>query len=366
MAWMWLRWSGPTGRLPDGTVCRGPPMGTSADTWGRRRRALRPFGRPTCVQRTPVALGELIVWPASLGNRPDATFGGMSAPDWFTRHLGWKTATLKATPRCVKYFGEAVGPNLADLSGTSSTRIAGEAYRILNIPISVRTEFDIGSVEEAQDRRSESEDSRPRPAAVEAAGARLEAGLEQDIERRLNEIDPDRGWWLTRQGGVERFAQYEHLLRLQQLFDESATLKSTMGRDYRVSTDLMVCVPSPWKPGPEFMLHAAVSSKLTIRSDRVQNVRFEFGTLVRTRKGRLPHLVVVTAEPLPSRLVSIARGTGEIDAVYHLLYDELGEALGSLREQDKHLKRQWADWVELVETRRIRPYGELAEVLARS
>ena len=31
----------------------------------------------------------------------------------------------------------------------------------------------------------------------------------------------------------------------------------------------------------------------------------------------------MTAEPLPSRLASIARGTGEVDAVYHIAYDAL-------------------------------------------
>lgn len=53
-----------------------------------------------------------------------------------------------------------------------------------------------------------------------------------------------------------------------------------------------------------------------IHPDRVQNVREEFHTLVRSRKGRLPQLVLVTTEPLPSRIVSYRRsGTGEIDAI---------------------------------------------------
>ena len=45
--------------------------------------------------------------------------------------------------------------------------------------------------------------------------------------------------------------------------------------------------------------------------------------LVRNRKGRLPHVVVVTAEPTPSRLASIALGTGDIDCVYHFALYEL-------------------------------------------
>lgn len=294
-----------------------------------------------------------------------ATFAAMSVPDWFAEHLGWKTATSKASDRCIKLFGEAVGPNLADLSGSSSTRIAGEIYRRIGIPQSRRTTLDIGALEAAKENPHEGSANKPSKQLV-AAGTRLEAGLEEDIAGSLTSLDPGRGWVLTRQGGAEQFAQYEHLQRLQELFESDLTLKSTVGRDYQVSTDVMVGLPNSWEGGPEYTLHAAVSSKLTIRSDRVQNIRFEFGTLVRNRKGRLPHLVVVTAEPLPSRLVSIGRGTGEIDAVYHLLFDEMDEVLRSVRDINRYLKRQSDDWNELVETRRIRPYSELARVLALS
>jgi hypothetical protein len=57
------------------------------------------------------------------------------------------------------------------------------------------------------------------------------------------------------------------------------------------------------------------SSKWTIRSDRSQNSRAEALNLIRNRKGHLPHIVVVTGEPLPSRLASITLGTGDIDWV---------------------------------------------------
>jgi hypothetical protein len=87
---------------------------------------------------------------------------------------------------------------------------------------------------------------------------------------------------------------------------------------------------------------------------------------MRTTRGSLvlPHLVVVTAEPLPSRIVSLGRGTGEVDAVYHLLFDEISAALDDLRKADRHLRSQWQDWDELVQMARLRPYSELADVLA--
>ena len=51
--------------------------------------------------------------------------------------------------------------------------------------------------------------------------------------------------------------------------------------------------------------------------------------MTRSRRGRLPHIVAVTAEPLPTRLASIAMGTGDVDAVYHVALEELVQAVGS-------------------------------------
>ena len=52
--------------------------------------------------------------------------------------------------------------------------------------------------------------------------------------------------------------------------------------------------------------------------------------LNRHRNERLPHIVVVTAEPLPSRLAFLCRGTGDIDAVYHVALDELLTAVNDV------------------------------------
>ena len=45
-------------------------------------------------------------------------------------------------------------------------------------------------------------------------------------------------------------------------------------------------------------------------------------------------MVVVTAEPTPSRLSSIALGTGDIDCVYHFALYELQETIDSLGLED--------------------------------
>ena len=99
--------------------------------------------------------------------------------------------------------------------------------------------------------------------------------------------------------------------------------------------------------------HASVSCKLTIRSDRVQNTRSEALNLVRNRKGRLPHIAAITAEPVPSRIAAIALGTGDIDCVYHFALNELVQVL---REQER-------ETLELVETmidgKRLRDISDL-------
>jgi hypothetical protein len=82
------------------------------------------------------------------------------------------------------------------------------------------------------------------------------------------------------------------------------------------------------------LLHASISCKWTIRSDRVQNARSEALNLIRNRKGRLPHVVVVTGEPLPSRLSAIALGTGDIDCVYHFALPELIASVRELELED--------------------------------
>jgi hypothetical protein len=82
------------------------------------------------------------------------------------------------------------------------------------------------------------------------------------------------------------------------------------------------------------ILHASISCKLTIRSDRSQNSRSEALNLIRNRRGKLPHIVVVTGEPLPSRLSSIALGGGDIDCVYHFALPELLETVKELNLPD--------------------------------
>jgi hypothetical protein len=104
----------------------------------------------------------------------------------------------------------------------------------------------------------------------------------------------------------------------------------------------------------EPILHASISCKFTIRSDRVQNARSEALNLIRNRKGRQPHIAVVTAEPLPSRISSIALGTGDVDCTYHIALPELLQAVEELNLPDAldSLK-------QMVEGRRLKDISDL-------
>lgn len=95
------------------------------------------------------------------------------------------------------------------------------------------------------------------------------------------------------------------------------------------------------------------------RSDRGQNARTEALNLIRNRKGRLPHVVSVTAEPLPTRLASLALGTGDLDCVYHFALPELQAAIAGIDNEDQ------MDMLKtLTEGRRLRDISDLPFDLA--
>ena len=153
------------------------------------------------------------------------------------------------------------------------------------------------------------------------------------------------------------FAQYEHLEYLSRLMDYDAKLQTIMGNDYIVAPDVVIyrelvpdaeinknevvvddktCKQADIREsnGGKPILHASISAKWTMRSDRAQNSRTEALGLIRNRKGKLPHIVVVTGEPLPSRLASLAMGTGDIDCMYHFALYELLEAVKETGAED--------------------------------
>jgi hypothetical protein len=156
---------------------------------------------------------------------------------------------------------------------------------------------------------------------------------------------------------IARYEQYAHLSELDDAVKENPQLRAVLGNAYAIAPDVVV-VRKPVddelinrdvllvddtvarrtsirKVNQELgILHAVISCKWTLRSDRAQNARSEALNLIRNRKGRLPHIAVVTAEPSPSRLASLALGTGDIDCLYHFALPELIEAV-QLSENDE-------------------------------
>ena len=119
------------------------------------------------------------------------------------------------------------------------------------------------------------------------------------------------------------FSQYEHLAYLSEIIKENKKLETMLGNDYMIAPDIVIyrnlcdeheinlgnifvndeiCKKSDLRKicGGKPILHASISAKWTMRSDRAQNSRTEALNLIRNRKGHLPHIIVVTGEPLPS------------------------------------------------------------------
>jgi hypothetical protein len=252
----------------------------------------------------------------------------MTAP--FARSLlGWKRSTKNK-------LGWKLVPNCADVDSAESLRLAAGMLDALGVRRNVRSQVPTNP------------------------GGPLEQGVRMDLLVALPQLDPRRQWVVQAGGLITDFAQYAHLNDVDALVRANPELRVAIGRDYVIKPDVTVGLVDLDVLGTSPFLHAVVSCKWTIRSDRVQNIRHEYGQMIRHRRGRQPHLIAVTAEPLPSRLASIARGTGEVDAVYHIAYDALADAVSESANDE-----QRDAWEECVGQRRLLPYGVLAETLAR-
>ena len=183
----------------------------------------------------------------------------------------------------------------------------------------------------------------------------------KDTFPKLQALRPGK-WTIMQLGNnnklkISDFAQYEHLDYLNKLPSQNSMLAAALGNDYLVAPDIVIyrdlytdaelnkhirvvdaklgqMAAIRQNNNGKPVLHASVSVKFTMRSDRAQNSRTEALNLIRNRKGPLPHIVVVTAEPLPSRIASLALGTGDIDCVYHFALHELMQAVQTVGTHD--------------------------------
>lgn len=218
----------------------------------------------------------------------------------------------------------------------------------------------------------------------QAAGRVFESATKEYLESAFSLLGHLRpGEWEFSVGqNIREFAQFRHLTEIRELVERNNELRTILG-DYIVKPDIVVArrpvgddeinsvavligegvvarrTPLRAVNSTIPILHASVSCKWTIRSDRSQNARTEALNLIRNRKGNTPHIVVVTAEPLPGRLASIAMGTGDVDCVYHWALTEMGAAVGAVgADSDRELL------ASMVDGGRLRDVGDLPFDLA--
>lgn len=198
---------------------------------------------------------------------------------------------------------------------------------------------------------------------------------------KLQNLRPGK-WHILHLGNQSKvktsdFAQYEHLAYLNELVKANSQLAASLGNDYLVAPDVIIYrelydddelnqadivvdnkgalqADLRRSNGGKPLLHASLSAKWTMRSDRAQNSRTEALNLIRNRKGNLPHIVVVTGEPTPSRLASLALGTGDIDCMYHIALYELMDSIKEIGADDAQALLQ-----TLIDGKRLKDISDL-------
>ena len=216
---------------------------------------------------------------------------------------------LQVLSRIVRMNAKGI-PNFADSSSECSSSIAREMMSV----------FD-GSTGEGM----------VKPQEAGRIFEELCLAFIRDCSVKTAHLRPGK-WAYDRNLNIARFEQYKHLVDVESLMSQYPELAVVLGGNYIIKPDIVISrepeedeeinrsesivdslsanrtlLRKANGSGP--ILHASISCKWTLRSDRSQNSRTEALNLIRNRKGPLPHIVVVTAEPMPSRIASIALGT---------------------------------------------------------
>jgi hypothetical protein len=222
----------------------------------------------------------------------------------------------------------------------------------------------------------------------QTAGKLFEDITKQFIESSfglLQHLRPGE-WHYYIETDISNFEQYRDLAEIENELKQNKKLASTFGQDYIIKPDIIIgrepvsdleinkkdnlidthnniAILTPLRKKnnsqPRPMLHASISCKWTLRSDRAQNIRTEALNLLRNRKGRAPNIIAVTAEPTSTRIASLALGTGDIDCVYHFCLNELRKALEQINDES-----QLEMLNMLIEGRRLRDISDLPFDLA--
>ncbi len=255
--------------------------------------------------------------------------------------------------------------NIADVGNESSKRIAASLVEVIGFPTAAK---------------------QPSSQASGSLFASLTRDFLSATFEHLRPIRPGKFHFTVSQKklGITDYDQFAHLLTLHNLLEEHKELRATLGGEYLITPDIVIlkhpfedddinvseCVvnedefvgslsPLRKRITAKPTLHASVSCKWTMRSDRAQNSRTEALNLIRNRKGQTPRIVAVTFEPLPTRLASLAIGTGDLDCTYHVCLHELQQVIKQLNLEDLD------DLLDnLVSGRRLRDISDLPLDLA--
>lgn len=256
-------------------------------------------------------------------------------------------------------------PNIADSSNRISKEISREIIRAIGFKVS--------------------NNSLP-PQAIGTQFGEITKDFITTAFKKLSHLRPGKWTASTAQSGegIAAYDQYDHLRQLQEVLSKHPGLKATLGGDYLITPDIVIArMPekdevinsqeklvsskgvSTFSPLRETnnklaILHASISCKWTMRSDRSQNTRTESLNLIRNRKGNTPHIMAVTFEPTPNRIASIALGTGDLDCTYHVALYELIDVLSNISGAEP--QAEILD--DMIKGRRLRDISDLPLDLA--
>lgn len=261
-------------------------------------------------------------------------------------------------------------PNFCDKNSESSVRIGNKLVELIGCELG----------------------GKPRIKG-QTAGKRFERETRQFLRNcfeLLQHVRPG-DWSYEINKNIGFYEQYAHLVELKKAVQGNSELRAALGGDYLVEPDILIgrkplsdeeinrneqlvddtsqtVLHSPIRASntarnfnsqAPYLLHASISCKWSLRSDRAQNARTEALNLIRNRKGNQPHIVTVTAEPLPTRLAALALGTGDLDCVYHFALTELEASISELGMVDQ------LDMLQILITgKRLRDISDLPFDLA--
>ena len=252
-------------------------------------------------------------------------------------------------------------PNLADVSSHNSRTLAGSMVKKLENPLCRKP---------------------PSGQTVGMLFAEITMQFLNEAFSLLHHLRPGKWIFSASQAasGISSYDQYEHLAILDSALEKHRDLSALFVGEYTIRPDIVIGREPLTDPeinstqealgtgsvakltslrrknhrNPKSILHATVSCKWTIRSDRSQNTRTQALNLIRNRKGKTPHIVSFTAEPMPTRIASLAMGTGDIDCVYHMTLQELTSSAEEIRNEDQR------DMLDLLVTgKRLRDISDL-------